>query len=179
MKSIFSSKVVPGYLNRTFITLIPKCKSPESLNNYRSINLCNTVYKLVTKIIVGRIRQLLPSLVSPLQTAFVPSKNGVDNAIIVQELVHSMSRKKGTEATMAIKIDLEKAYDCLEWSFIRDTLKLFNFPNHLTSLIMSCVSTSSISMLFNEGGLDYFLPTRGIRQGDPLSHTFSFYVWKC
>lgn len=53
---------------------------------------------------------------------------------------------------MASKIDLEKAYDHLEWSFIRDTLKLFNFPNHLTSLIMSCVSTTSISVLFNRGG---------------------------
>ena len=70
---------------------------------------------------------------------------------------------------MAIKIDLEKAYDCLEWNFIRDTLKLFNFPNHLTSLIMSCVSTSSISVLVNGGGFDYFHPSRGIRQGDPLS----------
>lgn len=70
---------------------------------------------------------------------------------------------------MTIKIDLEKAYGRLEWSFIRDTLKLFNFPNHLISLIMSCVSTSSISMLVNGGGLDYFQPSRGIRQGDPLS----------
>lgn len=70
---------------------------------------------------------------------------------------------------MTIKIDLEKAYGRLEWSFIRDTLKLFNFLNHLISLIMSCVSTSSISMLVNGGGLDYFQPSRGIRQGDPLS----------
>ena len=80
-----------------------------------------------------------------------------------------MSRRKGRTGLMAIKIDLEKAYDHLKWSFIRDTLKLFNFPNHLISLIMSCVSTSSISVLVNGGGLDYFQPSRGIRQGDPLS----------
>ena len=136
--------------------LILKCKSPESLYNYWPISLCNSVYKLVTKIIVGHLRHLLPSLVSPLQTAFVHSRKGVDNAILVQEIVHSMSRRKGRTGLMAIKIDMEKAYDRLEWSFIRDTLKFFNFPNHLISLIMSCVSTSSISVLVNGGGLDYF-----------------------
>lgn len=118
VKSIFSTGIMPEYLNKTLITLIPKCTSPESLNNYRPISLCNIVYKLVTKIIVGHIRHLLPSLVSPLQIAFVPGGKGVDNAILVQEILHSMSRRRGRTGLMAIKIDLEKAYDCLEWSFI-------------------------------------------------------------
>ena len=118
VKSIFSTGIMPEYLNKTLITLIPKCTSPESLNNYRPISLCNIVYKLVTKIIVGRIRHLLPSLVSPLQIAFVPGGKGVDNAILVQEILHSMLSRKGRTGLMAIKIDLEKAYDCLEWSFI-------------------------------------------------------------
>lgn len=83
VRSIFSIGVMPKYLNKTLIMLIPKCKSPESLNNYRPINLCNTVYKLGTKIIIGCIRHLLPSLVSHLQTAFVPGRKGADNAIVV------------------------------------------------------------------------------------------------
>lgn len=70
---------------------------------------------------------------------------------------------------MAIKIDLEKAYDRLEWSFIRDTLDLFKFPKHLISLIMSWVSFLSILMLFNGGALEPFHPSKGIRQGDPIS----------
>lgn len=93
----------------------------------------------------------------------------MDNAIIVQELIHSMSKKKGRDGFMAIKIDLEKAYDRLEWSFIRDTLALFKFLKHLSSLIMRCVSTFSISVLYNGGALDSFQPSRGIRQGDPFS----------
>ena len=64
---------------------------------------------------------------------------------------------------MTIKIDLEKVYDRLEWSFIRDTLSLFRFPSHLIKLIMSCASSLSISILFNEGALDPFLLSRGIR----------------
>ena len=70
---------------------------------------------------------------------------------------------------MAIKIGLEKTYDHLKWSFTQDTLALFKFPNHLASLIMSCVSTLFISALYNGGALKPFLPSRGIKQGDPFS----------
>ena len=70
---------------------------------------------------------------------------------------------------MAIKIDLEKAYDRIEWNFIREMLLKFNFPIKLMDLIMSCVSSVSTSLLINGGCLDSFFPSRGIRQGDPLS----------
>ena len=77
VKGIFSLGRILDYLNQTIITLIPKCQNPETFNHYRPINLCNTVYKIVTKIIVARLRPLLPGLVSPLQTAFVPVKKGL------------------------------------------------------------------------------------------------------
>ncbi|XP_065616004.1 uncharacterized protein LOC136061741 [Quercus suber] len=80
-----------------------------------------------------------------------------------------MSRKKGNVGYMANKIDLEKTYDRLEWSFVRDTLKLFNIPDYLVNVIMSCISSSSVAVLFNEGVLEESHPMRGIRQGDPLS----------
>ena len=70
---------------------------------------------------------------------------------------------------MALKIDLEKAYDKLEWSFIKDMLIRFYLPRKLIDLIMSCISSVSTSLLFNGGALEPFLPTRGIRQGEPLS----------
>ena len=148
--------------------LIPKTHGPESIGSYR-LSLCNSVYKIVSKILVGRIRPLLDQLISPCQAAFVPGRRGVDNAIVVQEIIHTMGRAKGKGGYMALKIDLEKAYDKLEWSFIRDTLLLYKFPSHLVSLIMSCVSSSTISVLFNGGALEFFQPTRGIRQGDSLS----------
>ncbi len=68
-----------------------------------------------------------------------------------------------------IKIDLEKAYDRIEWSFVRQILIHFGFLDNITRLIMSCICTTSTSLLFNGGKLDQFLPSRGIRQGDPLS----------
>ena len=70
---------------------------------------------------------------------------------------------------MAIKVDLAKAYDKLEWGFIREVLINANFPHDLVSLVMSCVSSMSTSILFNGGNVDPILPSQGIRQGDPLS----------
>ena len=70
---------------------------------------------------------------------------------------------------MVLKIDLEKAYDKLKWSFIRDMLFRANPPMDLIEVIMSCVSTVSTSILVNGEAFDPFYPSRGIRQGDPLS----------
>ena len=169
VKKCFETKKVPESLNKTNVALIPKIHGPETIGNYRSISLCNTVYKIITKIIVARIRLLLDKLVSPIQSAFVPGREGVDNAIIVQELIHTVSRKRGGVGYLAIKVDLEKAYDKLEWSFIRETLVKANLPKELINLIMNCVSSTTTSVLFNRGLLEPFRPSRGIRQGDPLS----------
>ena len=106
IKRIFASGSMPDYLNRTLILLIPKCQHLETFGSYRPISLCNSVYKIVTKIVVGRIRPLLNKLVSPVQTAFVLGRRGLDNIIIAQKLIHSIDNKRGKEGYMAIKVDL-------------------------------------------------------------------------
>ena len=169
VKKIFRDKRMSEYLNKTHIALIPKVQGLESCSNYRPISLCNFVYKIITKIIVARLRPHLNQVISPFQTAFVPDRKGIDNAIIVQELIHTISRAKGKEGYMVIKVDLEKAYDKLEWSFIGEMLFRVNFPSNLIQLIMSCVTSVSTSILFHGGVLDSFHPSRGIKQGDPLS----------
>lgn len=83
MKQIFTSGRMLEYLNRTSVTLIPKCGNPNSFSRYQPVSLCNIVYKIVSKTIVARIWPFLPNLVSLLQTAFVPGRKGVNNAIIV------------------------------------------------------------------------------------------------
>ena len=100
----------------------------------------------------------LDKLVFPFQTTFVPGRKGVDNAIIVQEIIHTLSKKKGRVGYMVIKIDLEKAYDKLEWNFIKDTLIKANLPADLIDIIMSCISSVSTSIC-----LESIYPSRGIR----------------
>ena len=107
---------------------------------------------------MARLRPHLHKLISPLQSAFVPRRRSVDNAIVVQELIHTISIKKGNVGYMAIMVDLAKAYDKLEWGFIREVLINANFPHDLVSLVMSCVSSMSTSILFNGGNVDPILP---------------------
>lgn len=76
-----------------------------------------------------------------MQGSFLPGRKAIDNVVIVQEIFNNMSKKKGIKGSMAIKFDLDKAYDRLEWSFIKRVLHHFNFPNKLISLIMHCISS--------------------------------------
>ena len=139
------------------------------MGNYKPISLCNIVYKIVTKVIVARLRPYLDKLISPLQAAFVPGRKGIDNAIIAQEVIHSINKKKGKVGYMALKIDLEKVYDKLEWSFIKDMLVKINLLVDLVDIIMSCVLTVFTFIMVNEDALESIYSSRGIRQGDPLS----------
>ena len=169
VKATFKDGLVPDHLNETLVTLISKCKSPESLNNYRPISLCNSVYKIVSKILVERIRPYLNKLVSPFQTAFVPERKGLDNVLVAQEFFYALDKKKGKEGYMAIKVDLEKAYDRMEWCFIHKVLHAYHFPQSLIRVIMSYVTSTKVSILCNGGKLEAFNPSRGLRQGDLLS----------
>jgi len=69
---------------------------------------------------------------------------------------------------MTLKIDLEKAFDRLEWSFIREILVHSNFPKNIIDIIMACISSTLISIFFNGRKLEPFTPTQGIHQGDSL-----------
>lgn len=111
----------------------------------------------------------MPSLINPLQRSFVPGRSIEENVILIKELAHIFHKAKRAKNIMALKINLMKAFDILEWGFIHDTLVGFAFPPILIKLIMSCISSSSISGLWNRKIADSFQPTRGIRQGDPLS----------
>lgn len=80
-----------------------------------------------------------------------------------------MRRKQGGKGNMTMKIDFEKAYDRLQWAFICDTLIEMNLPILLIEVIMECVTSPTMRVLWNGEQTEFFTPTQGIRQGDPLS----------
>lgn len=104
------------------------------------------------------------------QSSFIQGRSIIDNIIIAQEVVHSMRKKQGKGGWMTLKIDLEKAFDRLRWDFIHDTLVDVGLPAQMTTLIMECITTSSMSVLWNGSPSPSFAtPQCGLRQGDPLS----------
>ena len=124
---------------------------------------------MITKILVNRIRPFLDDLISPNQNSFIPGRGSEVNFIIASEIIHSMNKKKGKKGLFPLKLDLEKAYDRLEWSFIEHCLLYFHFSSDSIQLIMSCVSSVSTAIQINGSRTQKFEPSRGIRQGDPLS----------
>ena len=92
-----------------------------------------------------------------------------ENIVIAQEVVHSMPKKTGAIGFMPIKVDLEKAYDRLNWECISDTLREARIPPDLIQVIMACITLVTMRVLWNGEATDEFFPSRGIRQGCPLS----------
>ena len=156
-------------INHSFIALIPKGNNAASVNQFRSISLCNVLYKIISKLLANRLKQVLNKLISPWKTAFIPGHNIQENTFIAQEILHSMKKKKGKTGWLALKIDMEKAYDRLEWNFLEKVLHCFGFSSIWIQWVMQCVSTTSFSILINGSPFGFFKPQRGVRQGKPLS----------
>lgn len=121
----------------------------DTIQNYRPIGLCNTSYKIISKIITNRIKPIINQLIGPEQAAFLPNRRAVDNIIIIEEVLEHIQKNKGRKHFMIIKLDMEKAFDEIEWSFIRTILNEFHFPAKISQLIMQCISTTTLEILLN------------------------------
>ncbi|GMI76197.1 hypothetical protein HRI_001289000 [Hibiscus trionum] len=166
---IFRGERLEASINRTIIVLIPKNDRPEAFSGFRPINLCTVLYKLLTKVVARRLKPLFPLLICPNQTSFIAGRSIVDNIIVNQEAIHSMRTAKNKQGWMAIKVDLEKAFDRLQWDFIEDSMLAAGFPPGIRRIIMDCISSSGIQVQWNGKLSRLFHPSQGIRQGDPLS----------
>ncbi|CAN0877256.1 LINE-1 retrotransposable element ORF2 protein [Linum grandiflorum] len=156
-------------INETIVVLIPKIDKPVDMTQFRPISLCSVVYKALTKCLANRIRSHMAQLIGPNETSFVPGRQISENIIILQEVVHTLRLKKGKRGAFVIKLDLSKAFDRLEWSFVEDTLRRANLPNKFIEIAMACISTPSTQIQWNGGLSAPFQPGRGLRQGCPLS----------
>lgn len=154
-------------LNNTYIALIPKVKNPSSPRDFRPISLCNVVMKLVTKTIANRVKKILHVVIDKEKNAFVGGRLITDNALISLECFHWMKKKKkkkkGKKVVMALKLDISKAYDRIEWDFVREVLLSMGFPVTMVQLIYRCITLVSHQALINGQPSSVIKPERGLR----------------
>lgn len=154
-------------LNKTFIALIPKVKYLEVLSDFRPISLCNTTYKIFSKILVNRLKLLLYKFIGKTQSGFVPGRQILDASITTHEVLHSM--EKSGNLGMALKLDISKAYDRINWSFLYKVMERIGFSQNVIRMVKSMVENVSYSVMVNGSSWRNFGRERGLRQEDPIS----------
>ena len=118
-------------LNDTNICLIPKTTRPNEMSQFRPISLCNVCYKIISKVLCQRLKKVLPDRISETQSAFTAGRQISDNIMIAQEIFHALRTKtSGRNKRMAIKTDMSKAYDRMEWVFIEDVMRKWVSHKH-------------------------------------------------
>lgn len=164
----FNSLEMPRIVNSTAIALVPKIDNPTNVNHYRPISCCNTLYKCVSKLLADRIRVVLPSLISPSQSAFVPQRSIGDNIMLAQSICRNYHLSSG-KPRCTLKLDIHKAFDSISWSFLFDALNKMGFPQIFIKWLKACIQSAMISIKVNGALEGYFKARSGLRQGDPIS----------
>ncbi|KAF5791018.1 putative RNA-directed DNA polymerase [Helianthus annuus] len=161
-----SAAFSPGCAS-SFLALIPKVNDPTSFSDFRPISLVGCINKVVSKVLVNRLKRVVGKLISAEQSAFLAGRSITDGPLMLNEMVGWMKRAKSKG--LFFKVDIDKAYDSLNWGFLESVMHQMNFPYRWRKWIMAVVSSARASVLVNGSPTQEFTCYRGLRQGDPIS----------
>nr|XP_023912831.1 uncharacterized protein LOC112024429 [Quercus suber] len=159
---VLNSIMLPCTLNETFICLIPKVASPQKISRFKQIRLCNVVYKIISKVLANRLKNILKEVIDESQSAFVLRRSIIENVLVAFETMHYINQKrKGKEALMIVKLDISKAYDRVEWSYLEAIMRKMWFHEKWIALMIMRVSTVSYLIPINKEPKRKIVPSRG------------------
>ncbi|KAM0043509.1 putative RNA-directed DNA polymerase [Helianthus debilis subsp. tardiflorus] len=151
----------------SFLTLIPKCVDPTSFSDYRPISLIGCISKVISKTLANRLKKVVGSVVSECQFGFLSNRNILAGPLIINEMLSWV--KKVRKQAFILKIDIEKAYDTINWDFIDSILDQMGFPMVWRKWVRGILASSRASVLINGSPTFEFECFRGVLQGDLLS----------
>jgi hypothetical protein len=154
-------------LNSTFLALIPKINNPQHFGDFRPISLCNLIYKVTSKVLLNQIKPILSKSLLAEQFGFLEGRQIHDAIGTTHECIHSLTKKN--KKSLILNIDMQKAYDLVDWDFLRLILLQVGFGLAMTNWIMACVNSTSLAVLVNGEATNFFRSGRGLRQGCLLS----------
>jgi hypothetical protein len=157
-------------INSTFISLIPKVHRAKEIKDFHPISLVGGVYKIIAKVLANRMRRVMGRIISKPQNAFVKGRQILDLVLIANECLNRML--KSEEPGVLCKLDMEKAYDHVDWNFLLYLLRRCGFREKWCSWIKHCISSAFFLVLINGVPFGFFGSSHGVRQGDPLSPFF-------
>ena len=151
-------------------------RSPEYVHQYRQISLYNVLYKIFSKVLANRLKNILSKIMTEHQSAFTKDRLISNNILVAFETLHCMHKHNFDNiGFMAFKLNMSKAYDRVEWTLLEELIRKMGFNERFIALTMICVKTVTYSILVNREPKGFIQPFKRIRQGNPLS-AFLFFT---
>ena len=151
-------------VNSTNIVLIPKSKHPSTVSEFQPISFCTIFYKLISNVLANWLKNVLPHIISCNQSAFIPGQLISNNILVAYKTLHTMHTCMWSKVGyLGIKLDMSKAYDRVEWSFLEAVMFKLGFDLRWIMLNMECVTTVRYAVVVNGSAARNIVPTRGIR----------------